>query len=148
MTKIKLLFLTNIFLVLILVSCSVKPKEINYGTDQCHYCNMTVVDKTHASEYVTKKGRAYMFDAIECMVNDLNDAQNEDDMSFLLVANYSNPGELVDASKATFLISKGIKSPMGAYLSAFDNIENAKSKQVEHGGDLYTWSELKEKFKK
>ena len=64
----------------VLNSCSVEPKKINYGQDHCHYCDMTVVDKTHASEYVTKKGRAYTFDAIECLVNDLKENKNEDMM--------------------------------------------------------------------
>ncbi len=132
----------------ILTSCSIKPKEISYGTDHCHYCDMTVVDKTHASEYVTKKGKAFMFDAIECMINQINKSQNENDLAIILVANYANPGELVDARKASFLISKKIKSPMGAYLSAFQGNENATSTQSEYGGEIYTWVELKEKFSK
>jgi len=148
MKNFKILILITLLLPLIITSCSVEPKEINYGTDHCHYCDMTVVSKTHASEYVTKKGKAFMFDAIECMVNEINDQQNEDGLAFVLVANYANPGELVDARKATFLISQEIKSPMGAYLSAFNSFDKAKSTQTEHGGDLYTWEELKDKFSK
>lgn len=30
---------------------------------------MTIVDKQHAAQVVTKKGKAYSFDAIECMVH-------------------------------------------------------------------------------
>ncbi len=130
----------------ILTSCSIAPKEIEYGTDHCKYCDMTVVEKTHASQYVTKKGKAFMFDAIECMVREINEAQNEDDLALLLVANYSNPGELVDATKSTFIISKGIKSPMGAYLSAFKVNSDAQSAKNEFGGKLYTWDELKDEF--
>jgi copper chaperone NosL len=133
-------------LLIILTSCKVEPKDINYGNDHCHFCDMTVVDKTHAAQYVTKKGKAYMFDAIECMVNDLNKNNNEDTMAFLLVADYANPGNLVDAKTATFLISEKIKSPMGENLSAFSSKEIAEKVLKENGGKLYTWSTLKEKF--
>jgi len=129
-------------------SCSVEPKEIKYGEDHCHYCDMTVVDKTHASEYVTKKGRAYTFDAIECLVNDLNENKNGDMMSFILVANYSNPGELIPATEATYLISKSIKSPMGANLSAFKLKEKAIGYLNKGDGKLYNWEQLKTKFSK
>jgi len=109
---------------------------------------MTVVDKTHAAQYVTKKGKAYMFDAIECMVNELDKDQSEDKMSFLLVADYANPGSLIDAKTATYLISEKIKSPMGANLSAFSSKETAKKMLTENGGKLFTWEELKSKLTK
>jgi len=146
MKNIGYTFLFGFLSALILVSCGVKPKEIDYGNDHCHFCDMTVVDKTHASEYVTKKGKAFMFDAIECMVNEINKNQNEEDLVYILVADYENPGTLVDARESAFLISKEIKSPMGAYLSAFSNREIAKATQAKHGGSIYTWEELKEKF--
>ncbi len=142
------LFIIFFSLVLALTSCKVEPKKIDYGNDHCHFCDMTVVDKTHAAQIVTKKGKAYMFDAIECMVNELNRDKNEDTMSFLLVADYANPGSLVDAKTATYLISEKIKSPMGANLSAFNSKEIARKMLKENGGKLYTWSTLKEKFSK
>lgn len=142
----KALKFITFFIFLTLFSCKVEPKKINYNTDHCHYCDMTVVDKTHAAQYVTKKGKAYMFDAIECIVNNLNKNNNEETMAFLLVADYANPGNLVDAKTATYLISKKIKSPMGANLSAFSSKETAQKVLKENGGKLYTWSALKEKL--
>jgi len=124
-------------------SCKVAPKKINYGKDHCALCDMTVVDKTHATQYVTKKGKAYMFDAIECMVMKLNKENNEDNLAFILVTDYANPGKLTPAKQASFLISKNIKSPMGANLSAFSSLETAKKAQSMHSGKLYTWKELK-----
>lgn len=138
----------TLFVLTAVLSCKVAPKEINYGHDHCHLCDMTVVDKTHSAEYVTKKGKAYMFDAVECMVRDFNKNNHEDTMAFILVADYGNPGELVDAAKATYLISEKIKSPMGANLSAFSSEEVAKTTQAEFGGELYNWEELKTHFLK
>ncbi len=129
-----------------LISCKVEPQKINYGEDHCAFCDMTVVDKTHASEYVTKKGKSYIFDAIECMTQKINQENNEPDLAYVLVANYQKPGVLIDAKSATYLITKKIKSPMGANLSAFSSLENAKKMQTELGGTIYNWQQLKKKF--
>ncbi len=146
--KNKASYILLIFSLSFLTACKVEPKEINYNNDHCHYCDMTVVDKTHAAQYVTKKGKAYMFDAIECMVNNLNKNNSEHAMAFLLVVDYANPGKLVDAKTATYLISEKIKSPMGANLSAFKSKEIAQKFLKDNGGKLYTWVTLKEKFSK
>ena len=60
---------------LVLVSfmaCTTEPRPINYGEDVCYYCKMNIVDRQHAAEAVTHKGRVYTFDAIECMMNYVN----------------------------------------------------------------------------
>ena len=50
------------------------------------------------------------------------------------------------AKEATYLVSKEIKSPMGANLSGFTSKEQALSTQNERGGELYSWNELLIKF--
>jgi copper chaperone NosL len=130
-----------IALLLMLVSCNVSPQAIDYGSDGCHFCKMTIVDKVHAAEIVTKKGKVYKFDATECMINFMNDF-DASEIELYLSNNYTEPEQLIDAQKATFLISKNIPSPMGAYLSAFKNKADAQKMQSEKGGDLYSWEEL------
>nr|WP_240315573.1 nitrous oxide reductase accessory protein NosL [Aquimarina longa] len=120
---------------------------MNYGTDGCHFCQMTIVDKLHAAEIVTTKGKIYKFDATECMVNALKD-MDTNTIDIYLSTDYNQPQTLIDATKATFLISKEIPSPMGAYLSAFEHKEDAIIKKEEKGGKLYTWQELHIKLKK
>lgn len=127
------------------ISCEVEPQAIEYGKDQCSFCKMNVVDKTHAAQYVTKKGKQYIFDSIECMANDLSE-KNVEDIAVLLVANYGNPGEMIDAKSATYLISSNIKSPMGANLSALSTSEKAAELQQKYTGEIYTWETLKKKL--
>jgi len=122
-------------------SCNVSPKAIEYGSDVCHYCKMTIVDKVHAAEIVTKKGKVYKFDATECMVNFMSEFDTSE-IALYLSNNYSKPEALIDATQATFIISKNIPSPMGAFLSAFKNKADAEKTQAERGGTLYTWDEL------
>jgi copper chaperone NosL len=134
-------------LLLLIFSCNVSPKAIDYGHDGCHFCKMTIVDKAHAAEIVTKKGKVYKFDATECMLNFLADFDTSE-IELYLSSNYTEPEALIDATKAIFLISQNIPSPMGAFLSAFKSNDEAKKFQSEQGGTLYTWEELVIQLKK
>lgn len=140
--------LTNVLLavsLLFFVSCSLEPEKINYGADACHFCQMTIVDQQHSAQYVTAKGKQFKFDAIECMLNEFSEITT-DDVSVILVADYGDPGNMTEARKATYLISPEIKSPMGAFLSAFSDEEKAKNVMLENSGKLYTWTSIKDKY--
>jgi len=133
-------------LLLVLTSCNVGPQAIDYGNDGCHFCKMTIVDKVHAAEIVTTKGKVYKFDASECMINFMDEFETSD-IKLYLTNIYTEPEILIDATKATFLISKNVPSPMGAFLTAFKTKKDAKKVQTEKGGTLYTWNELLIHFK-
>ena len=135
------------FLLLFVLGCTIGPKPIVYGETSCHFCSMTIVDKQHASQLVTKKGKVFNFDAIECMLNHLNDVEAQK-IGLLLTNTYHDPEDLMDATKATFLISEGIPSPMGEYLTAFKTLEEAQKAQQEHQGEIFTWEELRARFRK
>lgn len=122
-------------------SCTPTPEEINYGSDICHFCKMTIVDQQHAAELVTKKGKVFKFDAIECMLN-YQKENTESKYAFQLVNVFDSPKELINAEECHFLISKAIPSPMGAYLSAFKNESSAKEIQTSKGGELFSWQSL------
>jgi copper chaperone NosL len=125
--------------------CSIGPKPIDYGHVGCHYCSMTIVDKQHAAQMVTKKGKVYNFDAVECMMNQLKEF-NENEVALFLANDFDRPGELTDATKATYLISENIPSPMGAFLSAFSEEQAAKNTLAANGGELLNWNELKKQY--
>jgi len=135
----------GVVIVVLTISCKVEPAAIEYGKDQCSFCVMNIVDKTHSAQYVTKKGKQFKFDAIECLVNDLSE-KNESDLAKILVADYGNPGQMIDASSAIFLISSEIKSPMGANLSALSSSEKAKELQQKYSGETYSWESLKQQL--
>lgn len=132
---------------LLLSSCDVKPQPINYGSDACYYCEMTIVDQQHASQLVTSKGKAYKYDAIECMVHSLQEEFETTEMAHYLVADFRQPGELINATKASFLVSENLQSPMGANLSAFANDSAGKTAQDEFKGKLFSWKEIQEHLK-
>lgn len=136
-----------LFLFPIFVACSPQPKPIEYGSDICDFCRMTIVDQQHGAELVTTKAKVYKFDAIECMVQYALQ-KKEQEYALFLVNDYLGNGDLVDATSCTFLISSNIPSPMGAYLSAFSDTESAQSWKKEKSGAIYTWPELNEHLKR
>ena len=99
---------------------------------------MTIVDKQHAAEVVNTKGKAFKFDAIECMLPYVQE-QGKDQFALFLVNDYLNPGELVPAQDCQYLISKAIPSPMGAFLFAIHDPDQAALLADQHGGTLYSW---------
>ena len=126
-------------------SCNVGPKPIDYGTDGCHFCRMTIVDRQHAAEIVTDKGKVFKFDSSECMMNHLKDIDQKQ-VALYLVNDYNQPGELIDATEATYLISDRIPSPMGEFLTAFMTEQAAVDALMTYDGDLLTWEQLKLRF--
>jgi copper chaperone NosL len=121
--------------------CAVGPQPIEYGSDGCYFCKMTIVDKTHGAEIVTNKGKVYKFDAAECMINSLDEFEAEE-IALYLTNIYSEPETLIDATRSTFLISENVPSPMGAFLTAFKSEKDAVEIMNSKGGTIYNWEEI------
>lgn len=126
---------------ILVISCNPGPKPIDYGSDTCYFCRMTIVDRQHGAEIVTDKGRVYKFDSVECMVNSRVEIGAEN-IAHYLCNHYNKPGELIDASGASFLISEALPSPMGANLTAFRNAGEAGEIQRTEGGAIFNWTSL------
>ena len=86
----------------LLSSCTPQPEAIEYGSDMCKFCKMSIVDAQHGAELVTSKGKLYKFDAIECMIRYAHQDEKSN-YAFELVNIYSSPKELVNASESYFL---------------------------------------------
>ena len=135
-------FIYAMLLSLFILSCSIGPKPINYGADACDFCRMTIVDKQHAAQLVTKTGKAFKYDAIECMLKEWEHPE----VRHYLVADYANPGVLTDASDAAYLISQEIPSPMGEFLTAFESVDKRNETVQNVSGTALDWKALKVEF--
>ncbi|SDG67092.1 nitrous oxide reductase accessory protein NosL [Psychroflexus sediminis] len=131
-----------------LAACDKSAKPISYGEDQCDYCSMSIVQKTHSAQMVTEKGKQHKFDAVECMVNYIKQEPKKFENATLLVANYNQSGEMIPAENSAYLISKSLPSPMGANLTAFATTAEAKEAQKKLDGKVYQWNELKKVINK
>jgi copper chaperone NosL len=139
----KLAFLA--LFIILTPACNTGPKEIEYGHDACQYCKMTIVDKIHAAELVTDKGKVFKFDATECLLHYLKESENSKGAS--LFTNYfESPTKLISSEKASYLISENLPSPMAANLTAFKSQAQAEIILKEKGGKLLTWDALITEF--
>lgn len=102
---------------------------------------MTLVDKKFGAELVNNKGKTVKFDSEECMLKYLKSNKDFKPTKFEVI-NYSNPGEMIDAEKAFYLIGGAVKSPMGGQLAAFKNQEDAKKFGAELKGNLVLWNKV------
>ncbi len=140
----KTLLLPLFFLML---SCSKGPEPIVVGRDVCEYCKMVIADKRFAAEVITKKGRVYKFDAIECMIAYYN--ENEQDIRSAYVVDFNSPNTFLPAESAYYVRSEGIRSPMGMNLSAFKSKEEAERAIREaKGGEILDFGAVRNLVKK
>ncbi|MGB9873912.1 MAG: nitrous oxide reductase accessory protein NosL [Hydrogenobacter sp.] len=135
------------FSALFLFSCAPeKPQPIKLGEDVCEYCKMVIADKRFAAEVITKKGKIYKFDAIECMVGYYN--ENEENIKKAYVVNFNAPDEFLPADEAYYVRSPQIRSPMGMNISAYRSREDAQKAIMGKQGEILEWQTLRELIKK
>jgi len=141
--------LMGICLLPLMLACNAEPEPIIYGTDACHTCKMTLMDKKFGAELVTQKGKVYKFDDVNCMLNFYNDTENSaEQFKYKLVVDFSQPEKLITASDAFFLKSDEIKSPMASEIAAFESKDSMEKLKEEWNGIYLVWGEVVTQFKK
>ncbi|HWQ82756.1 MAG TPA: nitrous oxide reductase accessory protein NosL [Ignavibacteria bacterium] len=143
MNKAVIILVMSIFL---FASCgnAGSPDPINFGSDLCAHCNMKIMDTRFGAEILTSKGKAYKFDAVECML-DYMKSDNSGNAAYWVI-DYNNPETLINAESAYYLVSMKIKSPMGEFLSCYKNSGAANESKSSNGGEVFDWKGLKAKF--
>jgi copper chaperone NosL len=131
-----------------LLSCKVEPEPLRYGEDACHHCKMTLMDKKFGAELVTKKGKVYKFDDVNCMLQFYNSGKvTPGEFSYKLVVDFSQPETLIEAGNAFYLKSPEIKSPMASQIAAFEKKESMDALKDQWNGIYIVWGELVTQFK-
>ncbi len=137
-----------LFVSLILGSCSAEPEPLNYGTDVCQFCKMTLMDKKFGAELVTDKGKVYKFDDMNCFLNFYNsDYEETSHFSHVLVVNYLNPGNLINARDAFYLKANEIRSPMDGQVAAFESKAEMDNFKKQWKGIYLAWGEVVTQYK-
>lgn len=116
-----------------------KPESINYGHDSCNNCKMTIADKRFGGELITKKGKVFKFDSLECLNEYIN--LHTDDYKIYVVDSLHS-GNFIEAEKANFEIHSDIRSPMGQGILASPRGEN------DVKGTFIQWKDLQPKLKR
>jgi len=98
---------------------------------------MTISNPKFGAELITDKGRVLKYDAAECMVNQLNKEGTK--FQKLYAVPFDAPKKLVNVDQLRFLISPDFRSPMGANLTAYSDINNLDGRYHEQ---LIDWNQL------
>jgi copper chaperone NosL len=134
---------------LLFSSCKPKPEPFRYGSDECHYCKMGIVEENFGSELVTKKGKVYKFDDIGCMVHTMEEEKmDEKKLAYVLVINFEKKDDFLDVHKTSFVVSEEIRSPMNFKTAAFAGRQAAEKFLEGKEGAILNWEEIYNRFKK
>jgi copper chaperone NosL len=118
-------------------------QPIKLNVDNCDYCAMTIADGRFGAELITEKGRCYKFDDLECLLNYKKEKTGVAFKSFYVNA-YIEKNQLIDASKAFYVQSESLRSPMGGNYAAFLNQEKAIDFAKKQSALVQTWNEILE----
>jgi len=134
-------------LILLLSSCSNKPQPFNYGKDVCDNCKMTIVDPKFGGEIVTKKGKAYKFDDLICMMRFLKSGPvKEQGIAQKLAVNFEKQNDFLDVNKIWFFINPELRSPMGGNIAALAQKKMAEKMKMADETKIFSWDELYDKL--
>lgn len=137
-----------LFAIIFLGSCSSAPPPIVAGKDQCHECKMVIMDVRFASEIITKKGKAFKFDDVKCMIDYMHLGATEvNDIEHIYVLDYLDKSKFVRVEDAFFVSSNDFHSPMNGNTAAFSTEELAMENQKEKNGEVIKWESLYNKMK-
>jgi copper chaperone NosL len=131
------------------IACNNEPVPIRFNEDQCAYCQMIISDKRFGSELITNKGKNYKYDSIECLAAYIiENKKGTEDYQSIWAIDFKYPENFVDASKAWYLQSDLLKSPMGLNFSSFADKTDAQNVQNVFPGKLIRWEQVKSIVKK
>ena len=126
----------------LLAACAADAVPIRYGADTCAQCRMTISDTRFGAELVNDKGKAFTFDAIECLMSYL-EVHPQLQPRAVWVTDFEHPPQLVRAERATYVRSPSLRSPMGANLAAFAPGRAGGDLVQRYGGEALSWTELR-----
>ena len=120
------------------------PGTIEYGTDACDHCRMTIADPRFAGQLVTRTGKVYRFDDPRCLANFAAGRVQFADVHSIWLNDYDTPPSLVHADRVVLLSSDQIRAPMNGQAAAFATRTGAQALQKTIGGRLLSWQEFSE----
>ena len=121
-----------------------EPPEIIYGQDVCEECGMIINEARYAASYVTTTGEVRRFDDIGGML--AHDHKMQEEVHIYWVHDRNSEAWL-NAEKATFILSRGLVTPMGWGVAAFAQAADAEAYVADNEGVVTTFAALQEEIK-
>jgi copper chaperone NosL len=113
-----------------------EPPEITYGEDQCDRCRMIISEERHAAALVDTKGTATLFDDTGEMIASVQQESLGERRAW--VHDYESKA-WVDATRAFYVDSHMLVTPMGTSIVAFADRQQAETVATNGHGTLRDW---------
>lgn len=140
--KVLTISLSSLF-ILSITGCEAGPEPIKIGSDNCHYCKMTISDNKFGAEVITKKGKIFKYDELHCLLSEISedgiDLENLKDIYF---TDFSDHHGLIVSKAGFYLKSDGIKGPMGGDVAAFASHDTLQVYMNQLGGEEIALNDL------
>lgn len=125
-----------------------EPPHLYYGQDVCVVCHMIISDERYAAAISIEddRGRIHKhgFDDIGCIFE--YEQQNPDQPILAYFVRDARSHGWIDATRAEFVHSRDIHTPMAFGLAAFPTLPEARELSREVEGDLITIDEARRRF--
>ncbi|MFY0672273.1 MAG: nitrous oxide reductase accessory protein NosL [Bacteroidia bacterium] len=122
--------------VVVFLSCTSEPKKIKIGSDQCHFCKMTIMEENFACQTITKKGKVYVYDDLKCQIKEKRSQEKSLSGAQFFVSNYLDDGAFLNFEQAFFIESSEFKSPMAGNIAAVATQSEAEVLASEKNGAI------------
>lgn len=128
---------------ILFTSCSKEYKPIDYGSDGCAHCKMTIMDARYGAEIITGKGKVFKFDDILCLKQYMEEKSMVDEELMIFVEKYNEAqNDVTDATQAVYLRHEFFASPMNGDYAAFAGMDDAQSLSDSLQADILEWRNL------
>jgi copper chaperone NosL len=137
----------GLLLLLTVQACDSGPRPIPYGQGECAMCHMSLSDRRYGAEILTRKGKTFFFDDLNCMVHfEAGQGVASEEIAGRWAADFAQPGRLVAVEQAVFVHSPALRTPMASQVAAFALRSDAEKVRAEGGGELLNWESTKDLF--
>ena len=130
-------------LLLSLAACGkgeIKPVEL-LPEDVCANCKMAISQKTFAAEILDSEQTAVKFDDIGCLARYISKRGRKYQVAAWFVTDRDSK-TWIDATKAWYVQSDSIRSPMGSWIVAYRERNRAETAAAQPGYRLRTFAEI------
>ena len=104
---------------------------------------MTISDNKYGGEIITKKGKAYKFDDIHCLLSFRNNIIfKEEEISHTYYVNFEDSHDFIDAARAYLFKSNKFHTPMAGNVAAFKSKESLNNAASKFAGIAISETEL------
>jgi len=120
------------------------PPEIRYGQDACEECGMIISERRFAAAALVSPAdrpvHYALFDDVGCLLR--WQAERPANAIQSRFVHHHNSAEWLDATKALYVRSASLNSPMGFGLAAYGDRQTAERVADEHAGEVLSYDRI------